>query len=72
MSISQYYTPEITLIDKTQASVTNVAVDGDGTKGNLNRFRVSGKYSEVSIEKTRNATLTLRHLAGYSRLLSRY
>ncbi len=64
MSISQYYTPEITLIDKTQASVTNVAVDGDGTKGNLNRFRVSGKYSEVSIEKTRNATITLRAPGG--------
>lgn len=60
MSLAQYYTPEITLIDKTQPTVTNVAVDGSGLKGNLNKFRVSAKYVETSIQKTRNATITLR------------
>ena len=64
MSLAQYYTPEITLIDKTQATVVNIAVDGSGLKGNLNKFRVSGKYIEPSIDKTRNATLTLRAPGG--------
>ena len=64
MSLTSYYTPQITLIDKTQATVTNIAVDGDGTKGNLNKFRVSAKYTETSIDKTRNATITLRAPAG--------
>ena len=47
MSVEDYYTPQITLIDKTQATVTNIAVDGDGTKGNLNKWRISGKYPET-------------------------
>ena len=63
-SLARYYTPEITLIDKTQNTVTNIAVDGSGLKGNLNKFRVSIKFSEPSIEKTRNATLTLRAPGG--------
>ena len=63
-SLAAYYTPEITLIDKTQATVVNIAVDGSGLKGNLNKFRVSGKYVEPSIDKTRNATLTLRAPGG--------
>ena len=64
MSVEDYYTPQITLIDKTQPTVTNIAVDGSGLKGNLNKFRVSGKYVEPSIDKTRNATITLRAPGG--------
>jgi hypothetical protein len=65
MSVApQYYTSQITLIDKTQNSVTNIAVDGDGTKGNLNKYRISAKFTETSTDKTKNGTLTLRAPGG--------
>lgn len=63
-SLAVYYTPEITLIDKTNNTVTPVSVDGNSTKGNLNKFRVSAKYPEPSIDKVRNASITLRAPGG--------
>ena len=60
MSFHPFYTPVITLIDKTSDTVTPVAVDGDSTVANLNKFRISGKYPEPAINKTRNGSITLR------------
>ena len=59
-NVGQYYTPQITLIDKTQTSVVNIAIEGNGLKGNLNDYRISGKYPESSINKSRHGTITLR------------
>jgi len=59
-----YYTSEITLIDKTQPTVNNISVDGDLLRGNLTKWRVSLKNTETSMDKTRNATLTLRAPGG--------
>lgn len=64
MSFEPLYTPVITLIDKTNDTVTPVSVDGNTTLGNLNLFRLSGKYPEPAISKTRNGTITLRSPDG--------
>ena len=40
MSFEPFYTPVITLIDKTNDTVTPVRVDGDATLGNLYQFRL--------------------------------
>ena len=44
MSFLPFYTPEITLIDKTNDTVTPVTVEGNSSVANLNKFRISGKY----------------------------
>ena len=63
-SIDDFYTPEITLIDKLNDIVTPVPILGDATVGNLVQYRLSGKYPEPSVNKTRNGTITLRAPGG--------
>ena len=60
MSFHPFYTPVITLIDKTSDTVTPVDIEGDATSGNLVLYRLSGKYPEPAISKTRFGSITLR------------
>ena len=60
MSFHPFYTPVITLIDKTSDTVTPVDIEGDATSGNLVLYRLSGKYPEPAINKTRFGSITLR------------
>ena len=59
----RYYTPKITLIDKTTSDVTAITIDGD-TTGDLIPHRVSGRYVDVIGEKIKHGTLTLRSIGG--------
>jgi|APSaa5957512535_1039671.scaffolds.fasta_scaffold16650_2 hypothetical protein len=60
MSFVPFYTAEITLIDKLNDVVTPVPIESDATVGNLVQYRLSGKYPEPSVNKTRSGSITLR------------
>ena len=58
--MSDFYSPQITLIDKNAVAVTPVPVDGDHSLGNLTQYRVHGRYSDTINDTTKNGTLVLR------------
>jgi len=58
--LSDFYNPQITLIDKNTVHVTPISVDGDISLGNLTPYRVLGRYSDTLNEITKNGTLVLR------------
>jgi len=57
--MSATYTPVITLIDKTNPIVTPVTIRGDAT-GNLEPYRVRGKFTPTAIKRQKHGELLLR------------